>query len=293
VAGTGVGRGYLADPALTAERFLPNPFAATPGERLYRTGDLARRRADGRLEYAGRSDQQVKIRGQRIELGEIEDRLLQHPRVREAVVLAVASAAPGGPKRLVAYVSEQGAPSTRRAAEASPPPDAGALTAKELQTWVERALPAYMGPAQVLLLEQLPLSPNGKVDRRALPAPDTLLAREPYVAPESAAEAALAEIWAAVLHHPRVGARDDFFELGGDSITTLQVIARATTRGLSLTPKLVFENPRLCDLARAAAATTPAAAPATSSTPGPAAPVAPGAELSRDDWQALLTELEG
>jgi amino acid adenylation domain-containing protein/non-ribosomal peptide synthase protein (TIGR01720 family) len=292
IGGVGLARGYHERPALTAERFIPDAFGRMPGGRLYRTGDLGRYRADGAIEFAGRFDHQVKIRGQRIELGEIEGRLLQHPRVREAVVLAVASAAPGGPKRLVAYVSEQGAPVAPAAAEASPAANAGALAARELQTWVERALPAYMVPAQVLVLEQLPLSPNGKVDRRALPAPDTLLAREPYVAPESAAELALAEIWAAVLHQPRVSVRDDFFELGGDSITTLQVIARATTRGLSLTPKLVFENPRLCDLARAAAATKPAATSATPSTPGPAAPVAPGAELSRDDWQALLTELE-
>jgi hypothetical protein len=210
--------------------------------------------------------------------------------VREAVVVARSSGGDGSAKRLVAYVS--------------PRPDvaSGELDPREVQAWLGRSLPASMVPAQLLVLERLPLSPNGKVERRALPAPEALSAERPYVAPETDAERALAEIWAAVLDRPRVGAHDDFFELGGDSITTLQVIARAASRGLTLTPKLVFENPRLCDAARAAvqnaASTASSVGPQQTSIPSPAPavaltpPSAPQAQLSREEWDELLTELE-
>jgi amino acid adenylation domain-containing protein/non-ribosomal peptide synthase protein (TIGR01720 family) len=277
IGGVGLARGYRGRPALTAERFIPDPFGSAPGMRLYRTGDVGRYRDDGAIEFAGRFDHQVKIRGQRIELGEIENRLLQHPAVRDAVVVASPSSNEAGSKRLVAYVSP------RSQADGEP---AVVLDGRELARWVELALPVYMVPAQVVTLAELPLSPNGKVDRRALPAPESAIARRSYVAPETDAERALAEIWAAVLHHPRVGAHDDFFELGGDSITTLQVIARAQSRGLTLSPKMVFENPRLRDAARVAAQARPVAAPE------PAEPAAPGAQLTHEEWHDLLTELE-
>ncbi|WP_437966994.1 amino acid adenylation domain-containing protein [Sorangium sp. So ce260] len=273
IGGVGLARGYHHRPALTAERFVPDPFGAAPGGRLYRTGDLARHRPDGAIEFLGRLDHQVKIRGLRIELGEIEARLLQHPEVQEAVVLARDEA--HGGKRLVAYVTGQGG--------AAPEPAA-------LRDWLADALPAYMVPAPILVLDRLPLSPNGKVDRRALPAPDAATAApRAYVPPRTEAERILAEVWAEVLHRDRVGIEDNFFELGGDSIVTLQVIARAFQRGLQLTPKQLFEHPTV---AEAAAQATVAAAPAPTPPEPPRDPETPDAGLSAEEWSDLLDELQ-
>ncbi|WP_437982702.1 amino acid adenylation domain-containing protein [Sorangium sp. So ce117] len=273
IGGVGLARGYHRRPALTAERFVPDPFGSAPGGRLYRTGDLARHRPDGAIEFLGRLDHQVKIRGLRVELGEIEARLLQHPEVQEAVVVARDEA--HGGKRLVAYVAGR---------------DGSAPEPEALRAWVGETLPAYMVPAPIVVLERLPLSPNGKVDRRALPAPEAAaLGHRPYVAPRTEAERILAEVWAEVLHRPQVGVEDNFFELGGDSIVTLQVIARAAQRGLRLSPKLLFEHPTV---AEAAAQLTVAPEPIEAPPAPPPAPEAPDAGLSAEEWSALLDELQ-
>ncbi|WP_437482985.1 amino acid adenylation domain-containing protein [Sorangium sp. So ce1014] len=273
IGGVGLARGYHERPALTAERFVPDPFGSTPGGRLYRTGDLARHRPDGAIEFLGRLDHQVKIRGLRVELGEIEARLLQHPEVQEAVVVARDEA--HGGKRLVAYVAGR---------------DGSAPEPEALRGWVGEALPAYMVPAPIVVLERLPLSPNGKVDRRALPAPEAAaLGHRPYVAPRTEAERILAEVWAEVLHRAQVGVEDNFFELGGDSIVTLQVIARAAQRGLRLSPKLLFEHPTV---AEAAAQLTVTAAPEEAPPAPPPAPESPDAGLSAEEWSDLLDELQ-
>ncbi|KSE84997.1 non-ribosomal peptide synthetase, partial [Pseudomonas aeruginosa] len=231
LAGRGLARGYHQRPGLTAERFVASPFVA--GERMYRTGDLARYRADGVIEYAGRIDHQVKLRGLRIELGEIEARLLEHPWVREAAVLAVDG------RQLVGYVvleSESG--------------DWREVLAAHLAT----SLPEYMVPAQWLALERMPLSPNGKLDRKALPAPEVSVAQAGYSAPRNAVERTLAEIWQDLLGVERVGLDDNFFSLGGDSIVSIQVVSRARQAGLQLSPRDLFQHQNIRSLALAAKA---------------------------------------
>ncbi|WP_447739002.1 non-ribosomal peptide synthase/polyketide synthase [Pseudomonas laurentiana] len=226
LGGVGLARGYHQRPALTAERFVPDPFSANGG-RLYRTGDLARYRADGVIDYAGRIDHQVKIRGLRIELGEIEARLLELPSVQEAVVLA--QDGPSG-KQLVGYVVP--ADSTQ---------DHGALR-DNLREALKAGLPDYMVPAHLLLLDKLPVTPNGKLDRKALPQPDASQLQGEYIAPQSALEQQIAAIWADVLKLEQVGLGDNFFELGGDSIISLQVVSRARQQGIQFTPKELFEH---------------------------------------------------
>ncbi|HEX8190489.1 MAG TPA: amino acid adenylation domain-containing protein, partial [Pyrinomonadaceae bacterium] len=234
VGGAGLARGYLRRPALTAERFVPHPFGGAGGERLYRSGDVARLAADGSLEYLGRCDGQVKVRGFRIEPGEIEAALRQHEAVKEALVVA----AEGG-RRLVAYVT---------AAE-----DARARAlADELRAHLKGRLPDYMVPAAFVLLERLPLSANGKIDRRALPEPDEA-APSPgagHVAPGDAVEEALAAIWGAVLNVERVGIHDNFFDLGGDSIRSVRVLAMAKERGLEFSLQQLFQHQTVGELAR-------------------------------------------
>ena len=239
MVGAGLARGYLNRPALTAEKFLPDPFAAQGGGRLYRTGDLARYRPDGVIEYLGRIDHQVKIRGFRIELGEIEARLLEQDAVREAVVLAQEGA---NGKQLVGYVvpaAGVAAGDPRELREA-------------LRTALKTNLPDYMVPAQLLFLEALPLTPNGKLDRKALPQPDANELQQDYVAPRSELERQLAAIWQEVLKRPQVGATDNFFELGGDSIVSLQVVSRARQAGIQFTPKDLFQHQTVQGLASVA-----------------------------------------
>jgi non-ribosomal peptide synthase protein (TIGR01720 family) len=238
IAGVGVGRGYLGDPARTAASFVPNPFAVEPGERMYRSGDLVRCRADGSLEFIGRSDHQVKLRGYRIELGEIESRLQAQPGVRQAAVLLREDVA--GEKRLVAYV----VPANEL--------DAEGLKAPELRAALKGELPEYMVPALYVRLPALPLNANGKLDRDALPAPDVTAAQKEYVAPESPVERQLAQIWSELLRVEQIGVHDDFFELGGDSIVAIQVVTRAKQGGLSISPRQLFQYPSLAALARAA-----------------------------------------
>jgi amino acid adenylation domain-containing protein/non-ribosomal peptide synthase protein (TIGR01720 family) len=234
IGGYGLARGYLDRPGLTAERFIPDPFGARPGARLYRTGDLARHLPDGSLEFVGRADGQVKVRGYRVELGEIEAALRQHAALADAAVI-VWEGAPGD-RRLVAYVV---------AAGDAPP------TTSELRDYLKRKLPEYMLPAAFMTLDRLPLTPTAKVDRRALPAPDHSrpeLAHE-FTAPRSAAEETLARIWSEVLLVERVGVHDNFFELGGDSILSIQIVARAIQAGLRLTPQQMFQHQTIAELA--------------------------------------------
>ncbi len=256
LGGAGLARGYLGRPDLTAERFLPNPFATQPGARLYRTGDLGRFRADGQVEFLGRRDHQVKIRGFRIELGEIKAVLEKHPAIAAAAVVAREDVP--GVKRLVAYVAGPALP-TGRALDG------------ELRAWLGARLPEYFVPAAFVPLAALPLTPNGKLDRRALPAPaEAVAAADDYTAPRTAEETALARIWAEVLRVPRVGVHDNYFSLGGDSIQVLQLVALAREAGLGLTPRLIFEQPTVAQLALAATATT-AAVPAAAAEEEPGA----------------------
>ncbi|CAM0555622.1 amino acid adenylation domain-containing protein [Halomonas titanicae] len=230
VAGVGVGRGYLNQPKLTADRFVPNPYAEVPGERLYRTGDLARYRTDGVLEYIGRTDQQVKIRGQRIELGEIESRLVEFDVIREAVV--VAQEGPGG-ARLVAYAVAQ--------------PHESIDTA-ELRERLGQVLPDYMVPSLVVMLDSLPLTPNGKVDRKALPEPDFASSAQ-YEPPQGETEETLAAIWSEVLSVERVGRHDNFFELGGHSLLALKVQSKVEEHfDIRLPLRSYFEHATLASM---------------------------------------------
>ncbi|MGW3961739.1 non-ribosomal peptide synthase/polyketide synthase [Amycolatopsis sp. NPDC005003] len=235
LAGAGLARGYLGRPGLTAERFVADPFGA-PGERMYRTGDVVRRGPGGELVFLGRSDDQVKLRGFRIELAEVEAVLAAHPAIAQAVA-SVHTDEPGT-RRLIAYV----VPAPGRAADPA-----------ELQAHAAAALPEYMVPAVVLVLPALPLNRNGKVDRRALPAPDgPLTSRQPYAEPATATERAVAGIWQRLLGVERVGAKDNFFELGGDSILSIRLVSRLLADcGVSLSPRAVFAHPTVSRLAAA------------------------------------------
>ncbi len=220
IGGSGLAHGYLNRADLTAERFVPHPFGNQQGERLYRTGDLARYREDGNIEYLGRIDHQVKIRGFRIELGEIEGVLAQHPLINEVVVMAREDVP--GEKRLVAYVAIDNFE------------DVDVVT-DDLRAYLQERLPDYMVPAAFVFLENLPLTINGKVDRKALPLPDieAQMASQ-YVAPRNATEEILANIWAKVLRLQKIGIDDNFFALGGDSIRSIQVVGLAKEQGLTL-----------------------------------------------------------
>jgi acyl-coenzyme A synthetase/AMP-(fatty) acid ligase len=232
LSGDGVARGYLERPELTAQRFIANPYGPA-GSRLYRSGDLARWRAEGELEFLGRIDQQVKIRGYRIELGEIEAALLERGDVREAIVLAREDVP--GERQLVAYVVTDASVS---------------VGADELRAHLGRRLPGYMVPAFFVQLESLPLTANGKIDRNALPLPQSRVERPGYVAPRTPIEQTLSEIWAEVLHVQRVGIHDNFFELGGHSLLALQAIARINNEtGSMLSLHQLFDKADVSSLA--------------------------------------------
>ncbi|MCS6914979.1 MAG: amino acid adenylation domain-containing protein [Myxococcales bacterium] len=228
IGGAGVAHGYLNQPELTAERFLPDPFSPEPGARMYRTGDLCRRHPDGRIEYLGRNDHQVKVRGFRIELAEIEAALERHEAVREAVVV-VRQDAPGD-QRLVAYVVYG--------------PQGGA-TPSELRSFLRKDLPDYMLPHLFVEMDRLPLGPSGKVDRRALPDPFGQAQRDDgYIPPRTPTEQLIARLFAEVLGVPRVGLHDNFFNLGGHSLLSVQLVHRIEREtGRRLSPRaLVFQN---------------------------------------------------
>ncbi len=233
VGGEGLSRGYLGRPELTAERFVPDPFGPRPGGRLYRSGDLVRHLPGGELEYLGRIDEQVKIRGFRIELGEVAAALESHPQVREAVVLALPGA--DGGKRLAAWVV----------------PAAGASPAvSELRRYLRERLPDHMVPAALATLAALPLTPSGKLDRRALPLPEALGGEEGYVAPRTPVEEILAGIWAELLGRERVGAADHFFDLGGHSLLAVRLASRLRdTLGVEVPIGDLFAAPTLAALA--------------------------------------------
>ena len=235
IGGECLSSGYAGEPRLTAEKYLPDPFAGSAGAVMYRTGDRARFWTDGTIEFLGRIDHQVKIHGFRIELGEIEAALCAYPEVQAAVALAWGDDVQD--RRLVAYL----------VCPAGPPP-----SPRELRTHLELRVPKYMVPSAFVFLDELPVTANGKLDRKALPSPERPAATTGFLAPRTPEERALAEIWTDVLGLDRVGIDDNFFELGGDSILSIQVVARADRVGLRLTPRQLFESPTIAGLAAAA-----------------------------------------
>ncbi|MBR1237080.1 non-ribosomal peptide synthetase, partial [Bradyrhizobium sp. AUGA SZCCT0182] len=259
LGGFGLARGYQGKAGMTAERFVPDPFAAAPGARLYRTGDLARWCEDGTIEYLGRSDDQVKINGFRIELGEIQTSLLRHEEIEQAAVVALPRVAGS---QLVAYVAP-------KAAKASSGAPAEALVDR-LTDFLRRTLPVYMVPARIMVLDRLPVMSSGKIDRRALPAPDT--AARSFVAPQGAAETAMARLWADILKLPQVGVTDNFFELGGNSILSLKVVARLRqdkSFGIEIKLRDLLQKPTI----RALLADTGDVAPAAAAAPSALLPL--------------------
>jgi amino acid adenylation domain-containing protein len=236
IGGAGVARGYWNRPELTEERFLPDPFSGEPGARMYKSGDLARYRPDRILEYLGRADNQVKVRGYRIELGEIEATLASHPRVQSCAVLAREDEP--GDRQLVGYVS---------------PAKNQSLVPEELRTFLEQRLPAYMVPAHFVLLGSIPLTPNGKVDRKVLPAPShrSIPVTTTMDAPSTGAERALAAIWAELLKVDAVGVNDNFFDLGGHSLMVFKALSRIRdVFAVDLPVQDFFENPTIAEIAK-------------------------------------------
>ncbi|MDC0712950.1 amino acid adenylation domain-containing protein [Stigmatella sp. ncwal1] len=233
IGGVAVGRGYHGLESLTRERFIQDTFSAQPGARLYRSGDLARWRSDGGIDYLGRFDHQVKLRGYRIELGEVEAVISSHPGVQQALITVHKG-------QLAAYAVGRG----------------GAVpTVQALREHAKARLPTYMVPVHILLLDAFPMTPNGKIDRKKLPDPVQAQATETFAAPQTPEEQILAEIWAAVLKKEPIGIHDNFFALGGDSILGLQIISRATQRGLRLRPRQLFEHQTIMELAKVASST--------------------------------------
>ena len=234
IAGAGVARGYLNRPELTAERFLTNPFSPDPKARMYKTGDLGRFREDGTIEYLGRNDFQVKIRGFRIELGEIEAALATYAGVHEAVV--VAREDHSGDKRLVAYIT----------ANAATHGSALPVDVEALRSHISSLLPGYMVPAVYVLLEKFPRTPNGKLDRKALPRPDNdAYAKRTYEAPVGEMEASLAGVWKETLKLDRVGRHDNFFDLGGHSLLIVKVMSLLRQLGIHTTVAELFNHPTI------------------------------------------------
>jgi amino acid adenylation domain-containing protein len=238
VGGEGVCRGYVGRADRTAEKFMPNPFSKVGGERFYRTGDMARYRWDGEIEYLGRRDQQVKLKGYRIELGEIEETLNRHEEVGK---VAVVMQEEKGERRIVAYVAEE-----RREEEEA------RVTSRELRAYLEERLPEFMIPERIVMLEEMPLTTNGKINRNALPETGKLRpdSEGAYVAPRSFEEEALAAIWAEVLVLEQIGIYDNFFALGGDSIRSVRVVALANERGFNLTVEDIFQHQTIANLCK-------------------------------------------
>jgi len=235
--GDGLARGYWHRPELTAERFRPHPFAERPGERVYHTGDRVRALADGRLDFLGRLDRQVKVRGFRIEPAEVEAAIAGHPEIREAVVVAAPEPGAGGGKRLIAYLV---------------PREPAARLPGGLRAWLRQRLPEHMVPQSFVALAELPLTTNGKIDRAALPSPESLEAGSEAAdeAPRSQEEELLAGIWAEVLGRERIGLRDDFFDLGGHSLLATRVVSRIReVFGVELPLRRLFDAPTVAALA--------------------------------------------
>lgn len=248
IGGDGLARGYLNRPELTAEKFIEDPIRLESGARIYKTGDLARFRPDGKIDFLGRSDFQVKVRGYRIELGEIEAVLHGHPAIKQAVVMARQMGPHEDDKQLIGYVIPD--------AETKP-------NVTELREFLRESLPDYMLPASFVWMDQFPLNPAGKVDRKALPEPDTSRPelRSEYIAPRNETEEALAEIWSSILGLDQVGMNDNFFELGGASIQSLEIASLAKAEiGLDISPAMLFQHPTIGELAAAAPRVEPAEA---------------------------------
>jgi aryl carrier-like protein len=227
VGGAGVAKGYLNRPELTAERFIADPFSDAPGARMYRSGDLARMLWNGDVEYLGRADTQVKIRGFRIELGEIEAALVEHPGVQQAAAVVRKDVA--GDPRLVAYVVAK---------------PGNAVASPELREYLQTKLPAHMIPNACVSIDAMPLTINGKLDQKNLPAPESTSAVQTrvYVAAKTPQEQTLAQIISEVLRVERVGVTDNLFELGADSLHVFQITSRAAKAGLQVTPKSVLQQ---------------------------------------------------
>jgi acyl carrier protein len=237
IGGDGLARGYLAQPEITAERFIPHPFSESSGERIYRTGDMARYRDDGEIEFLGRLNHQVKVRGFRVELGEIEAVLRQHPKINEAVVMVREEVL--GDRRIVAYLVS---------------PEGEDLSLNDIRRFLGDKLPEYMMPSSLVALSSLPLTPHGKVDREALPAPGLGRAgmEEAYVAPRTVLEEAVAVIWAETIGIELLGVHDNFFELGGHSLLATQVISRIREEfEVELPVRMMFEGMTVAEMAAA------------------------------------------
>ncbi|WP_246763631.1 non-ribosomal peptide synthetase [Rhizobium sp. 007] len=287
IGGAGVARGYLNRPELTAERFLADPFSDEAGARMYRTGDLARYLPDGNLEFLGRNDDQVKIRGFRIEPGEIAARLCEHDRVREAVVVAREDTT--GDKHLVAYVV--------CGPEAGSDDEDGGGLAGALRAHLGGRLPDYMVPSAFVRLAALPLTANGKLDRKGLPAPeDDAYARAAYEAPQGGIETALAAIWAELLGVERVGRHDHFFELGGHSLLAVQLMERLRRLSLGVEVRTLFARPVLADLAASLGSHHEVAVPANLITEQSTAitpQMLPLAELAQPEIDRIVATVPG
>ncbi|AVZ31266.1 non-ribosomal peptide synthetase [Nodularia spumigena] len=232
IAGVGLARGYLNQPDLTAQKFIPNPFSNDTNSRLYKTGDLGRYLPDGNIEFLGRIDNQVKIRGFRIELEEIETTIVQHPQIQQAIAI-VREDIPGT-KRLVAYIV---------------PHQQHSLNSNEIWEYLKHKLPEYMIPAIFVFLDSLPLTPNGKIDRKSLPIPSTVHQSDNFTAPRNPIETALVEIWQQVLRVEKIGIHDNFFALGGDSIISIQIIDQSHQQGIQITSKQLFQYQTIAQLA--------------------------------------------
>ncbi|HTQ81482.1 MAG TPA: amino acid adenylation domain-containing protein, partial [Thermoanaerobaculia bacterium] len=292
VGGAGLARGYLGRPELTAARFLPDPWAGEPGSRVYASGDLARRRGDGELEYLGRADSQVKIRGFRIEPGEIEAVLARHPAVGGALVVARPDGQ-GAPRLLAYYLVKGDAANTANAASAANTANTAntadtsdtAPTAEALRAFVRSQLPEHMVPAFFLRLEAFPLTAHGKIDRRALPQPESqkLDLSPGFVAARTPEEEILTRVWAEVLGLARIGIHDNFFTLGGDSILSLRARSLAGRQGLSFSLQDLFQHQTVAELAPHLARVQPETA---------AAALGAFALLSAADRSALPAEIE-
>ncbi len=320
IGGVGLARGYLGRPELTAERFIPDPFATDPGERLYKTGDRARYLPDGAIEFLGRVDDQVKLRGFRIEPGEIETVLENHPAIRECVVTAREDTS--GNKQLVAYLvphafslrAEEQVPGAHLPAEQvfdhayrepAPYADADFDTVRwnssqvdqtselvpQVRNYLKEWLPDYMIPSSFVLLDTLPLTPSGKIDRQALPAPSAVIPKLAgnFVAPRTPIEATLAQIWEDVLGLESVGIYNNYFELGGDSIRSILIASRAGEAGLRFMPRHLFQHQTIVELATVIEVSASTSKPDEERSLALRAtePLSSNAELAQIDWQQL------
>ncbi len=249
IGGDCLADGYIQDPAQTGEKFIADPFSHEEGKKIYKTGDRARLWSDGNMEFLGRKDNQVKVRGFRIELGEIEAVLFQHPKIRDAVVVA-REEKQSREKRLIAYFVPTEMPVESAKSKF---PEVAEISLSDLRTFLRERLPEYMTPSAFIKIKEIPLTPSGKVATKALPEPESkMLSEKQFISPRSKTELILAEIWQDVLKVPQVGIMDNFFELGGDSILSIQIVSRAKAQGISLAPRDIFRHQTIAEMAQVA-----------------------------------------